>query len=259
MTDLKKRILIIAQKHPFFFKCLVIWIFFLHVSPALSADGIGTEKIIQPDTPWHITAKQITYDQNSQIYTATGDVQIFNADKKLSAETIKYNQTTMQAESTGNVRLTAGKDTLRGDTIIINLKTGIGTIVNGSIFIEKSHFYIRGDKILKTGENSYTIENGSVTTCDGNLPPWRITGRKVDITIEEYGTVRHAALWVKKLPVFYIPYLIFPVNVNRQSGLLPTANRTLLPERDGVYSALLLGYRPIFRCDILLSSPPEQR
>ncbi len=190
-------------------------------TPVIScADTINAQDIIQPDTPWHINAQKITYNQKTNIYTATGDVKIYNDDKTLSAESIRYNQDTMEAESTGAVRLTVGKDTLRGDEIIINLKTGIGTIFNGSIFIEKSHFFIKGDKILKTGEDSYTIDNGSITTCDGDLPPWKITGKQVAITIEEYGTVRHAALWAKKLPVFYVPYMIFPVNIKRQSGLL---------------------------------------
>jgi len=199
-----------------------LMIFIMTQAPALSlADTISEKHTTPPDTPWHINADKLTYNQKTNIYTATGNVKVFNDDKTLRAESIRYNQETMEAESTGGVQLTVGKDTLRGDEIIINLKTGIGTIFNGSIFIEKSHFFIKGDQILKTGEDSYTIKNASITTCDGDVPPWQITGKEVDITIEEYGTVRHAALWTKKLPVFYVPFLIFPVNIKRQSGLLP--------------------------------------
>jgi LPS-assembly protein len=138
----------------------------------------------------------------------------------------------MDAESTGGVHLTVGKDTLMGDTIIINLKTGIGTIFNGSIFIEKSHFYIRGDQIQKTGDDSYTISNCSITTCDGDIPPWQITGKSVDLTIEKYGTVRHAALWTKRFPVFYFPYMTFPLNTKRESGLL--APQMAYSSRNGI-------------------------
>ena len=220
MTDFKKKSREIAPTYCFFFICLIILIL-SHSSAALSADILSSENVAAPETPWHINADKIIYDRKTNTYTAMGDVKIYNHDKTLNAEQVQYNLDTMEAESLGNVRLTVGKDTLWGDRIAINLETGVGTIFNGSIFIEKSHFYIRGDRILKTGENSYTIENGSVTTCDGDLPPWRITGEKVDITIEKYGTVKHAAFWTKKWPVFYVPYLIFPVNINRQSGLLP--------------------------------------
>lgn len=209
-----------ARRLYFFLTYLILFV--ILYSPATpSAETIRAQDIVQPDTPWHINAQKITYNQKTKIYTATGNVKIVKDDKTMYAESIQYNQETMEAKSTGDVRLTVGKDTLRGDEIIINLNTGIGTIYNGSIFIEKSHFYIKGDKILKTGENSYSINNGSITTCDGDIPPWKITGKQVDLTIEEYGIARHAALWTKKWPVFYVPYMIFPVNIKRQSGLLP--------------------------------------
>jgi len=200
--------------------CLILCMMIL-IPALVKADPLRNKNMPGPETPWHITAQKITYNQRTNVYTAFGDVKIIKDDKALSADTIVYDQATMEAAASGNVRLTAGRDTLLGDTIHINLETGIGAIENGRIFIEKSHFYVQGDRILKTGENSYTIENGSLTTCDGDVPPWRITGEKVDLTIESYGTVRHAALWAKKLPVFYVPFLIFPVNIKRQTGLLP--------------------------------------
>jgi len=221
MTTFKKISWTNILKSCSFLTCLMV--FTIVQTPVIStAETLSGKEITQPETPWHINADKITYNQITKIYTATGDVKIFNDDKTLRAESIRYNQETMESESTGDVHLTVGRDTLKGDEIIINLKTGIGTIFNGSIFIEKSHFFIKGDQILKTGENSYTINNGSITTCDGDIPPWQITGKEVDITIEKYGTVRHAALWAKEIPVLYIPYLIFPVNIKRQSGLLPT-------------------------------------
>ncbi len=194
----------------------------LYLTPVISiADTNGAQDIIRSDTPWHINAQTITYNQKTHIYTATGEVKIYKDDKTLYAESIQYNQDTMDTKSIGGVRLVVGKDILKGDEININLKTGIGTIINGTIFIEKTHFFIRGDRIRKTGESSYIINNGSITTCDGDLPPWRITGKEVDITLEKYGIVRHAALWTKSIPIFYVPYMIIPINTKRQSGLLP--------------------------------------
>jgi LPS-assembly protein len=38
--------------------------------------------------------------------------------------------------------------------------------------------------------------------------------------VEGYGFVKHAALWAKKVPVLYSPFLVFPVKLKRQTGLL---------------------------------------
>ncbi|UCH00446.1 MAG: LPS-assembly protein LptD, partial [Deltaproteobacteria bacterium] len=65
-----------------------------------------------------------------------------------------------------------------------------------------------------------TVDKASVTTCDGDRPAWKITGRNLKVTIEGYGFVNHATLWAKKIPVLYTPFLVFPVKLKRQSGLL---------------------------------------
>jgi LPS-assembly protein len=38
--------------------------------------------------------------------------------------------------------------------------------------------------------------------------------------VEGYGFVKHAALWAKKAPVLYTPFMVFPVKLKRQTGLL---------------------------------------
>ena len=80
---------------------------------------------------------------------------------------------------------------------------------------------ISGNRIKKIGKDSYAIEKASVTSCDGDRPAWKGTGRNLNVTIEGYGTMTHAALWAKRIPVLYTPLLVFPVKLKRQSGLLP--------------------------------------
>ena len=92
---------------------------------------------------------------------------------------------------------------------------------------KKAIFYIKADKILKTGERTYTADSVQITTCDGESPVWDITGRKMDVTVEGYGFVNHAALRVKQVPVLYSPFLAFPVKLKRQTGLLAPPDRLL--------------------------------
>jgi LPS-assembly protein len=64
------------------------------------------------------------------------------------------------------------------------------------------------------------VKGGSFTTCDGDWPAWRFTGNEALITLEEYADVWGATFQVKNIPVFYSPYLFFPVKTQRQSGFL---------------------------------------
>ena len=146
---------------------------------------------------------------------------ITKEDKKLTADFIRFDQKAMKVYAKGHVVMTARQDTLTGTSMEMNLEAETGTVYNGTIFMKENHFYIKGDTIQKIGKDSYAVDKASITTCDGEKPAWKITGRNLKVTIEGYGFVKHAALWAKKIPVLYTPFLVFPVKLKRQSGLLP--------------------------------------
>ena len=174
-----------------------------------------------PTVPWHIVADEIQYDDNANQYIAKGNVTITKQDKNLSADYVRFDQKYMKAFADGHVIMIVGQDILTGSRMEVDLNTETGTVYNGTIFFQENHFYIKGDKINKIGKNSYTADKASITTCDGDRPAWKITGRNLKITIEGYGFVKHAALWTKEIPVLYTPFLFFPAKLKRQSGLLP--------------------------------------
>ena len=145
---------------------------------------------------------------------------ITKEDKKLTADFIRFDQKAMKVYAKGHVVMTARQDTLTGTSMEMNLEAETGTVYNGTIFMKENHFYIKGDTIQKIGKDSYAVDKASITTCDGEKPAWKITGRNLKVTIEGYGFVKHAALWAKKVPVLYTPFFVFPVKLKRQSGLL---------------------------------------
>jgi LPS-assembly protein len=176
---------------------------------------LGDDKI-----PWQITARSLTY-KDKGVIVAEGDVVIAKGDQSLYAQKAIYNTNTRIAELYGNVRFEFGGDILTGEKGIFDLENQTGKITKGSLFLSENHFYISGDVMEKTGENSYLIKNCQLTTCDGTKPAWSITGSEVRVTVEGYGTVKHAAFRVRGAPLLYVPYMIFPAKTKRQSGLLP--------------------------------------
>ncbi len=171
-------------------------------------------------TPWRFKADEMSYDQQTDQYIAKGNVIISKKDKKLTADFVRLDQTTNDAVAIGKVMMIVGDDVLTGDRMEVNLESETGVVYSGTIFFKENHFYIKGDKIKKTGPESYSGDRVSITTCDGDSPDWTVTARHLEITFEGYGKASHAALWGKKMPVFYSPYLVFPVKRKRQTGFL---------------------------------------
>ncbi|MDL2274962.1 LPS assembly protein LptD [Desulfosarcina sp. OttesenSCG-928-G10] len=173
-----------------------------------------------PSVPWEIVADSFDYDAKNSTYHATGNVVIEKQATRLTADRVSFNQKDMTAVAFGNVILMAGDDLLTGDRIELDMARETGVLNDGGIFFKDTHFYIRGQDIRKVDKETYQAAKGSITTCDGDTPAWAITGREVNVTVEGYGTVRHATFRVRDVPVFYAPYLIFPVKTKRQTGLL---------------------------------------
>lgn len=198
-------------------------IFVVMIATAVVSFAQSHERLFDDDPaePWHITADEIGFDKKTNQHIAKGNVIITKQDKRLTADFVRFDDKTMEVLAVGHVIMTAGDDLLVGDRMEMDLEAEIGTVDNGTVFIKENHFYIKGDKIQKTGKDSYAVGKGSLTTCDGDSPAWKITGRNVKVTIEGYGFVNHAALWAKRVPVLYTPFLVFPAKTKRQSGLLP--------------------------------------
>jgi LPS-assembly protein len=179
------------------------------------------EKSIQdPGFPWKLEADEIDYDKTANQYSATGNVLIYKGNIRLMADYVRFDHKNMKAFAEGNVILTNGEDILSGTRMEINLEDQIGSVEDGYLFIKENNYHLTGDVIKKVGAKTYTIDEATLTTCDGDKPDWKVTGKKIKIKDDGEGSARHATLWARKMPVLYTPYFYYPARKDRQTGLL---------------------------------------
>jgi len=184
-----------------------------------------------PVASWHIQADDISFDKDTEQYLGKGNVSITRNGTKLTADFVRFDQKTMRVFAIGNVMMTAGEDTLTGNRMEMDLESETGTIYDGTVFFKRNHYYIKGEKIKKIGKKTYTAQKASISTCDGDNPVWKLTGRNAKVTLQGYGIITNAVMWTKNIPVFYSPLMVFPVKLRRQSGLLTP--RLTLSDRKG--------------------------
>ncbi|MFO7748873.1 MAG: LPS assembly protein LptD, partial [Desulfobacteraceae bacterium] len=109
---------------------------------------------------------------------------------------------------------------VQGIILLRKLQVPVANIEANRDINAHRNFYIKGETIKKTGKKTYQADRASVTSCPGENPDWKISGRDIKVTLEGYGTLNHATLWARKAPVFYSPFLAFPVKTRRETGLL---------------------------------------
>lgn len=202
--------------------CFVFVLFFFRGVGVLLGEEGNTGPLDGDTTriPWRVTAEKAEYYIDTGKGVALGDVVVQREDVRLSADTIRLDANAQTADADGNVRVTVGEDVFSGAHLQYDWKGQTGSFDGGTLFLKKNNFHIQADRIEKTGETTYSAENVRITTCDDKTPTWEIDGKKLDITYGGYGFVNHAFFRIKDIPVFYSPFLVFPVKINRQSGLL---------------------------------------
>ncbi|MCA1962298.1 MAG: LPS assembly protein LptD [Desulfomonile sp.] len=190
----------------------------------------GQESILIPtDVPIEMSAERLSVTNDGNTYTARGNVTIAQGNIRLRADTIMYDKRTNTVTARGKVIVRTGSDVVEAESITIKLADATGVVFNGKLLLTRHNVYLEGQKLEKVDESTYHIERGSFTTCDGAKPDWRITGRDLDVTLEGYGRLKHGFFYVRDIPVFYIPWFMYPAKRTRQSGfLMPTLSNSTL-------------------------------
>lgn len=167
-----------------------------------------------------ITANSMEHNQADDLLTAKGAVVIQWQDATLTSDSAVYDRTGKSIKANGHVVITKGGDTVKGESVKIELDSGRGELVAGTLLLKQNNMHITGDTITRTGEYDYSARRGSYTTCDDETPAWKFVADNLDMTVDQYGTAKHVVFYIKDIPVLYFPYAVFPVKRERQSGFL---------------------------------------
>ncbi len=157
--------------------------------------------------------------QEGQYLIATGGVDFKYQDLRLQAERARVDIPTNLLTAEGNVILDEGPQRLTGQTIEYDLDTRTGKVTEATAYVE-GDYYFTGSELVKTGDVTYTVDDGMFTSCEQDVPSWSLRMSEARITLEEYVRIKNARLKFKKLPVLYSPYLVWPANTERSSGFL---------------------------------------
>ena len=215
---------IIDPKNPTCFSMLlaVFFLYALFAFPVLAEEsGLKALLPADNDTRWEINAmERLEFIEKDGLVTAEGDVLITNGNLSLSSQKAIYNRNTGDVEAYGGIYFDNGEDSFAGESGSFNLNDQTGRITKGRLFLKENNYYISGELIEKSGENTFLVRDFRLTTCDGTDPTWSITGSEVKVTLEGYGKIKGAAFRVHEVPLLYLPYMIFPAKTKRQTGLL---------------------------------------
>jgi hypothetical protein len=169
--------------------------------------------------------------------TATGGVEVRSGNVVLHASEMRYDPATYTLKLFGGVSMEddSGRS-FKGDILTLDVRDMTGGVREGEIRVGTTGLTIRGETIERVGEDEFRTRRGVITSCSGDCPDWSFAASDIHVRKEGYLVAKHAAFRICNVPVFYTPYLIYPVMTRRQTGLLmPEFSFT---EEDGLETAL---------------------
>lgn len=177
------------------------------------------------DIPIDIAADRADYDHRLDVIHLLGDVQMTQQDRRLQADQSNYNRASGAVDAQGNVYMEAPGLRLTGDRADYNLETRQGSVDQAHYRMSgKANLRGQADKAWLLSETLSRYRDILYTTCPPGASDWSLMASDLELDqASGLGKARHARIRIADIPVLYSPYLEFPIDSRRRSGLLVPA------------------------------------
>lgn len=200
------------------------------ISPAAAPDAefVDPTAEIDPEQVIDFAADVLTYDDGTDVVTATGNVIIVRGGYRLRAKTVEYDRRTGVVEARGDVIvIDPGGNQAFGDRVELSESLRDGAIENILLVLQDGGRLAARSGVRVNGRSE--LDRAVYSPCDiddaegcPKKPVWQIKAVKIihDPTRERM-TYRHAYFELFGIPVLYLPSLSHPVGGDgNASGLL---------------------------------------
>jgi LPS-assembly protein len=174
------------------------------------------------DVPVSIAADNLAYDQGSEELLLEGGIELTQGSREVRSDNLAYDVDAERVKATGNVYLSQPGLRVSGNAAELDLKSNRGQM-RDTEYRFVGPLNARGTaglaELLDGGDSRY--RDIVFSTCRPGQNDWDIKAKEIEIDRREgRGVARHARLRVVGTPTLYTPYISFPIDDRRKSGLL---------------------------------------
>lgn len=193
----------------------------------LVANGVSAAEI-EPGGDVLMQANELSYDQETQTVTATGDVEVAYGDRIMTADKMTYNEATGVVVATGNVvLLEPSGDVIFAERAELSDELRDGVVDTLQVLLaDKSR--LAGNEAQRRNGNVTSVYKGVFSPCEvceeegKTTPLWQIKAFRVIHNQEEQRIIYEDAFFeLFGIPIAYVPFFSHPdPTIERQSGFL---------------------------------------
>lgn len=159
-----------------------------------------------------------TLDQEAVL---TGNVTVEQGNRRLYAPVAELDQTERMARFPDGMLLDQPGLVMQGGDAEFNIDSKAAEVSDAEFILTDINFRGEAQTVEQSSSGDLLLKDNEFTRCEPGNNGWRMnTGSLLIEQDEVFGTARNATLRMKGVPVFYTPYLKFPVSDERVSGFL---------------------------------------
>lgn len=164
----------------------------------------------------NIEGLETTFDPDTGIATANGNVHIKYGDTEITSGHADYNSNTGDVIARQDVTVWKQGVTYKGENLMYNIKTNelTGNAIRSGLGHGLGSIYYTTEKFETETKFIDRIEGGQtfLTTHDYENPNYRVKCKHMTIYPDDRIIMKDITVYVNKTPVFWFPYLVQPLD-----------------------------------------------
>ena len=189
------------------------------LSPAQAGTATDGQLQIEADT---------LSGQMDDTLKASGQVKATRGDETIEADWLEYYVGRQQVLAGDRIRLKKPDGQIDANGLDYLLESRIGQTGNADFRFNRDQKTLGGhaEKLHFNGPNRYRLQSARANTCSPDDDSWYLKAGTIDLDYgRNVGEARNARIEFQGVPILYTPWIDFPLDGGRKSGLLfPTVS-----------------------------------
>lgn len=167
-----------------------------------------------------VRADRADIDSISQLASYFGNVEVQVGEQQLHTEQAQINQLTGNINASGATLFNNGYVQVSSENFRLNSGENRAFLSGAQYQLVTTGAHGKAD-LLSLSPEQVLLEGSTFTTCPSDNPAWQLSAQQISLSEdEEWGEAWHAKFELFGVPVFYMPYINFPVTDARKTGFL---------------------------------------
>lgn len=192
----------------------------LYIDPLANQAALGDAGDEMDSQPLVAETGDVEVSNQTKI-VLQGNVKVSQGNRSISADKMSYDRESDRAKLEGDVTISRPGSNIQGQYAEISTTKNQANFEDATFILHDTHMRGYAKSIKRTSASKIVLENGALTSCEPGSNAWLLEGQEIVLDREtKQGKGKNIRLKIGSVPVFYLPYISFPIGNERQTGFL---------------------------------------